>query len=609
MAENRPTLQLWRGDTMAVEVELDSQEVEHLPLIVGEADRIAFELGPREAGQEYAIRIGDFWLPDPHSGRKSVEWTDDAHFDSARGQTPVTVVSREADGRDGRWLARGRFDVWVCPGKLTEDAYKTMFDDLAMLSAGLVFDLLAKSTSGLSQLGASRAGAVAVRSAQMELRILGRLWSEFSLELMEIMLQPETGLVVRREMTACRGTERLAPQELVRVAARGVDPRRRETPRPFTAELEVMRQSMDTPEHRAIAAFLDLIFERARECLTRARQEIAEINRDRWFRDREGPGGQNLYEVVDAPRVARLENAAALADRLASQIRMARRSFPVAATVHTVISEAGTSPVFRNARHYRQAWRLMVGYLNSSAVSVDAGTDEGTKQTWRMYEQWTFLQLASAFRRAGLSCSSQTDFVNALSRRRFTVDLQRGTRLVFVAADDRRVVMRYEPWVFSRKIAADLGETVYQGSEGEVPWSPDILIEFMRPAYGGAFELECALVVDAKYVRHLRDSHREQCLKYMRIRSVGTGEAIVRQVWLASPTAQGIALDDDGIAWTPSGPTARRYEVVMGSLGLTPGHTSAEDEGERSTATAVEFVTGILAYVGFELRTAHPRAA
>jgi hypothetical protein len=150
-------------------------------------------------------------------------------------------------------------------------------------------------------------------------------------------------------MMACYGTERLTSQELLRIAARVVDPRKRETPRPFSAELVMVGVSVNTPEHRGIAAFLDIILERARECLGRARHEIVEINRDRWFRDRDGPGGQNLYETMDAPRVARLEDAAALADRLASQIRLARRSFPMVAA-STGLTEMRASPVFRNVR-------------------------------------------------------------------------------------------------------------------------------------------------------------------------------------------------------------------------------------------------------------------
>jgi hypothetical protein len=94
----------------------------------------------------------------------------------------------------------------------------------------------------------------------------------------------------------------------------------------------------------------------------------------------------------------------------------------------------------------------------------------------------------------------------------------------------------------------------------------------------------------------------------MKIRSVETGEAIVRQVWLANPALEGMALDDDGIAWTAFGPTARRHEVVMGSLGLTPASGSSNGD-DGSTATALEFVTGILAYLEFDLGAAHTRAA
>jgi hypothetical protein len=73
-----------------------------------------------------------------------------------------------------------------------------------------------------------------------------------------------------------------------------------------------------------------------------------------------------------------------------------------------------------------------------------------------------------------------------------------------------------------------------------------------------------------------------------------------------SALAESMALDDDGIAWTAFGPTARRHEVVMGSLGRTPeGDSSDGNEG----STALEFVTGILAYLGFDLGAAQAKAA
>ena len=162
--------------------------------------------------------------------------------------------------------------------------------------------------------------------------------------------------------------------------------------------------------------------------------------------------------------------------------------------------------------------------------------------------------------------------------------------------------MRYEPWVFGRRFAASLGETIFQGRDEETPWSPDVLIEFMKPAGRDAFMLEYAVVVDAKYVRHLRDNHWEQCRKYMQIRSVESGEAIVKQVWLAKPSVEGISLDDPGLVWTDTGPSARRNETFMGQLGLLPaGRQFDVDEDQRATATALEFVRGLLSYLGFDI--------
>jgi hypothetical protein len=183
-------LQVWRASELVVQVELKGQAQDLPPLVLDETDRIAFELRPREAQFEYDILIGDFSIPRPHHGRTAVEWADDVYFDSARGQTSVTIASRVIDAPEAKWAARARFDVWVCPRKLTESAYQRMFDDLAKLSAGLVLDLLSKSSAGVGSLNRSWPGVVAVRSAQLELRILSGLWSEFSRALIEIMIQP-----------------------------------------------------------------------------------------------------------------------------------------------------------------------------------------------------------------------------------------------------------------------------------------------------------------------------------------------------------------------------------------------------------------------------------
>jgi hypothetical protein len=591
-------LQAWHGTEIVAEILLDQPSSDLPSVVLSESDKIAFEINPKEIGREYEILVGDIPLIQGHHGRKVVEWNDNAYFDSARGQTPVLLRSKDVDGPEDIWTVRARFDAWVCPGKLTESAYQRMFDDLAVLSSGLVFDLLSKSRFSMASLRGMRSGAVAARSAQMELRLMSQLWSGFSKALVAIITQPETSLITHRAMMACHGTERLDPKELIQIVTRGIDPRQKETPRPFTAELTQLRHSIDTHEHRIIAAFLDVLSGRIRECYEKARLEISEIEQDRWFRDRVGPGGLNLFETMDAPRIARLDSAATTADDLAKKVRMAQQLFPLKGLSDQFRAEAST-PIFRNVRHYRQAWQIMMDYKNSSTVTVDSGTEERTKQTWRMYEQWVFLQIAAAFRNSGLRCSSQRDFINAVSKNRFTVDLQRDTRIVFAAPDGHRIVMRYEPWIFSRQIADGKGDTVYQGNDNDVPWSPDILIEFLKPSAEGGIQLVYAIVVDAKYARYPRNEHWSQVQKYMRIRSVATNDAIVRQVWLALPNQNGIVLDDDAIDWTPSGPSVSRHEFLLGALGIGPLSEEPTDaEGNSAATTVQEFADGLLAYLG-----------
>ena len=151
MPPDSPILTGHRGDMTIFKVEIGSVTVDQNPTVVTETDRIAFEVSPREAGMEYEIRIGDFAIERAHHGRRAVEWEDNAYFDSARGQTQITLLSRNGDDPAAAWATRARFDLWVCPGKLTETAYQRMFDDLAKLSGGLVFDLLAKSSTGLGK--------------------------------------------------------------------------------------------------------------------------------------------------------------------------------------------------------------------------------------------------------------------------------------------------------------------------------------------------------------------------------------------------------------------------------------------------------------------------
>jgi hypothetical protein len=222
-----------------------------------------------------------------------------------------------------------------------------------------------------------------------------------------------------------------------------------------------------------------------------------------------------------------------------------------------------------------------------------------------MYEQWVFFQLAGALRRAGWRCDSQDGLFHRARLTRFTLDVDRGARLNFLAPDGHTAVLRFEPWILPYHMAQERGDTLFRGTRGETAWSPDVLIEFLEPGQrepGG--EVAYAVVVDAKYTRSIQDHHWVATSKYLQIKATRTRRQVVRQLWLAYPGEDGqITPEDSDITWTRDGPDCGREEVIQGRLGLIPateepvstsGPTGWISKPERS---AELFVQGLLTFL------------
>ena len=56
------------------------------------------------------------------------------------------------------------------------------------------------------------------------------------------------------------------------------------------------------------------------------------------------------------------------------------------------------TPIFKNVPIYHAIWHVLNANINrlSLACPTHAASGEWNKQTWRMYEQWVFLQIAAA---------------------------------------------------------------------------------------------------------------------------------------------------------------------------------------------------------------------
>jgi PD-(D/E)XK nuclease superfamily/Domain of unknown function (DUF2357) len=574
-----------------------------------------FEVGGREPDTEYRVWIGDFGSVVSGGagaarasgvGRGSdIVWDDGRFFDGARGRVCVGLASRPV-GEATAWEWRARLPVYVRSSKLSEDRYQSMTAQVRRLASGLLFDLISPMLRSLATKFGT--GGVSHRSGLEELRLLERLWQAVSTPLLEIEHDPATRLARAPEPRLSWRGERLGARALARLAADGVDPRHPATTLPLGVINDRLCESNNTPEHCAIAGLLQFAQKRVAGCARDVLSHRHAIEADRGLRDRSGNEGPSLYQVEDRPRIAVLDEALDRADRLGSAIRQARALKVLRGLVPTL--QLPSTPVFEHIRPYREIRDQFCRYLRSSLLMLESGAQERVKSTHRLYEQWVFFQIASALRNAGLNCISQEGLFHRSHRYRYTLDVDRGARLSFLARDGRAVVLRYEPWVLPADTARQRRESVYRGRGGETAWSPDVLIEFLDgPAAGpSAGVVDYAVVVDAKYTANLQDHHWSDVVKYQDIRATHNRRQVVKQVWLAYlDPGEAIGFEDTDLSWPDGLDVIAPGEFALGRLGLLPPTElhGGDEEGPRGwipspEAVALEFVQHLLKSRGIE---------
>ena len=565
------------------------------PVAVSELQSVGFSLEHRDPDVEYAVLIGDVQLAPGRAFGPSFYWEDGHYFESARGPVRVQLRALVVGDAPTGWRIRAQIDVNVVPTKLGELRYDSLVNDIRRTAAGLIFDIVSKMLRGVRYArGVSR---VAFEASHLELANLRRLWSELAGPLDVIVRDPHlrTGRCV--QLRSYSGTGVLDANMAWRLATRGVDPRSRGRTGPVTIPGEVLTPTGDTVEHRIILWFLRLLLRRVQECVESARNQILLIEMDRELRDVPVGSGPTLYEEVDVPKITRLQESVGQGRELTAQIGRATRA-PLFRDVRPQDGD-GDTPVFQHVDAYYRFGVLMRRYLAASLVVLEAGDGERLKATSRLYEHWVFLRLAEALRSCGLRGGDIEGVVRRLTRHRFVLDLDDDVVLMFHADHGRVVRLRYEPWILPLEVARDRGEALCSGAEGAaLAWRPDVLIEFIDGS-----EVIYAVVVDSKYSTRIHDNHWSRVEKYARIRTVSGRRQVVRQVWLAHPgeNAGMIRCRDTTVTWTPSGPDRPRDEIIMGELGLRPlpGGWTSDAEDEDPSTVALEFVLGLMRYMGF----------
>jgi len=581
---------------------------------ISELQTVGFAVANREPDTEYSVTVGDVPLAagaDDSVGMESgrgeafgtnVLWRDGLHLESTRGRVRIHLLSREAGG-SGSWSERVGLDVNVVPTKMGELRCEAMEEDIRRIASGLIFDLVSKMLRGVRYADGLR--RVSSRSSQLELRALQDLWSEIEGLIRAIDASPELRIERRTGERCFTGVELLDSAGVGRLAARGYDPRIRRSGHSMMIPSTIRTQTSDTPEHRLLLGFVELLLIRVGECISAARTQTARIENDRALRDVVVGPGPTLYQAVDLPRLERLRQAIESGRALAARLRQAI-ALPVFRGVRPRLGEPN-GPVFRHVESYFHIAQAMRRYLASSLVVLEQGEDERLKETSRLYEHWIFIQLAEGFRAAGPECDDLQGLIRRLSRHRFTLDLDDEIIMTF-RVDERHVVrLRYEPWVFPIDAARRRFETICRGGSGPA-WAPDILVEFLEAndADPEEWDVAYAVVIDAKYSRSIQDHHWSRVTKYSEIRSVASRRQVVRQVWLAHPgESDAIRCRDQAVTWTPFGPDRPRDETIFGTLSLTPridtsagADEDADSEG-LDQGQAHQFALGLLAYTRF----------
>ena len=595
-----------------------SNSIDSKPVLVNEMQLYGIEINSPEIEQEYGLWIGDLpasqvtssdnqpssTLATLFAGIEKAVWRDAFYFEGCRGQVKLIVRCR-AMGAE-RWNERCTIKCIVTSGKLSEEKYRCMLDQLSGLAFGLVFDLVSKS-----QLSAGSRASVtrqSIRSSSTELRIIEAMWPFVSQCLSEILKAPETKLTRRRIITNCWGGERFDARSLATLAQSADTPLSSTTRVPFRASVQRVEESVDTYEHRVIVGFLNLLSNRLMDCIANLKRHIESLVADKPWRDIEIANGISLYRTEDLPRIEQLQLRLEKAGEILSQVKQVRRQ--------TVLREVrperwtSTSIVFKNVSSYRRIEDALLRYRRSSLVIVEDGTPEKVKATSRLYEQWCFLQIVAALRHLGLTCVKQSGVLHTVHKYRFTIDIDRGAQVTFLGQDGRSLVVRFEPWIMPISEAKQNRDSLYRGTKGVAAWSPDITLEFLAKTNDAPQSpiVDFVAVIDAKYTNSVREHHWTGTEKYLEIREVRSGKQIVRQHWLAFPgdernLSQSILMRDPTISWTSSGPTCDQTETVQGVLALTPELTSDSD-GKllgwiNPTQTAIQFIDGILRFLNF----------
>lgn len=572
----------------------DDAAIDGSTVAIGENDKLDFVLRPEDPELEYRIRIGDVpiedLLGDPEKAEgmsvaSSRYWPKFHYFESGRGKTTIRVESRTPHTRDAQWARVIDAPVVVVPSKLGEESYLYMAAELQSLSRSLIVDLYGKSLKTFDLRFSEESGAF--HSREEELDAITNALDRMHPLLVQIARRPSVHIRSQVGTRRYWGSERLDAAASTRLCRQGHYRSRR----PISVTSNQRVESFDIPEHRLLKAFLNTLGQRAQICAHAAQQHIDSIKEERPFRDINFRPGPTLYDLLDRPRIDRLQEAATRSSEEAMRaLGLSRLSF--LRYVPPSWTGLRVDP-FQRSAEYRTAIGIVEAFLLKHTSWYDGeGQSVVTKLTHRLFEQWSYLQVVDAFRASGLQLAEWGESLRESIQSRFIVDFDRGLSFEGSLSEDLRLRIRYEPWILGDASAQQGEETLCRGSSTDVAWSPDIVIECLarhvdgwHPVYG--------IVMDSKYTARVQQSHWSATMKYLEIRGTKTRTQVVKQLWLIAPgSPEAITSKDPAVEFDANGPSCPPDEAVRFVLCASPGSLDEDAPGafRRFASGTVRFL-------------------
>lgn len=574
----------------------DADEHAGIP-ILQESQRYAFVITPDPENREYRITVGDVAVdelvdhPADAQGRVmagSRYWVELTYFESARGSTVVVLSDRAAES-DDEWEPILLASVYVLPSKLGEVRYRKMTDDLEAISRNLLVDLYGKSRES-HDLRFAREGQSYV-SPEEELTTIEAVLERLSPLLQSIQRRPASRTRSSSGYRRYWGDGRLSVAATRWLSARGLRPSASGVP--ILMRTPVRSEDFDVPEHRILKGFLLYLAGRSARCGEIAQSNIQAIEAEKPMRSFVSGSGPSLYETVDLPRISRLAKAV---DRATACTAVSNGLCELAYLKDSKPDlKPATGGVFQRSPEYRAVFDLLSRFLFKHAVWLEGeSTSAVSKLTSRLFEQWSLLQLVEAFREAGLVLREWDATLRDYLHSMFIIDFNRGLKFEGELSPELRVRIRYEPWILSRAAAQSEGETLCRGDDGEVAWSPDVVVECLR-VDGDRIEPVYAAVLDCKYTARLGD-YFAKTQKYLRIRRTSDLAQAVRQLWLIGPgrpdLPPGIYSDDSAVSFNNQGASCAPDEAVYLKLLVSP-----DPKDDAGRVPFRQFARGTLNYL------------